>query len=63
MIIFKIPRRVFVNLLLEVVYESVTTALWKAPSTMGVPVAMKNDEHSDRVDYAASQTTSSKIVS
>ena len=44
-------------------YESVTTALWKAPSTMGVPVAMKNDEHSDRVDYAGSQTTSSKIVS
>lgn len=43
-------------------YVEQSTALWEAPSVLGVPVAMKNHDNSKRIDYAGAQTTSAKII-
>lgn len=43
-------------------FETCKTDLYENPSTLGVPVAMTNHDNSSRVDYAGSQTTTSRIA-
>lgn len=43
-------------------YVEEHTEKWEAPSVMGVPVAMKSHDNSNRVDYAGAQKTTAKVT-